>query len=114
MTVQHVAGLTLIVVSPWEETELCRDPRTDLLCAKVHPLKSGWVDRRGIDEHDGDFVLNRIDPAADAAFQAESVRSRNHRFQADRAHQDIEQILRDHRRLLYRGDVTRGPSAAMR
>ena len=51
----------------------------------------------GVDEHDGDVVLDGVEAAAFAAFQAVAVVVQNHRFLANGANQHIEKIFRDHR-----------------
>src|ERR1700678_1056702 len=58
---------------------------------------SGGVDRRDVDQHDRNIVLNRVNAAADGTFQAESVRIRDHRLFTDGADQYVKQILRNHR-----------------
>lgn len=57
---------------------------------------SGRVDLGGIHEHDGDIVLNRVDAAALAAFEAIRGSTEHDRLFTDRANQYVEQILRDH------------------
>lgn len=54
------------------------------------------VDGGGVDQHDGDIVLDWVDAAADAAFQAGAGLIHDHRLSADRANQHIKQILGDH------------------
>jgi hypothetical protein len=56
----------------------------------------GLVDRGGVHEHDRDIILNGVNTAADAAFQALSVSIQNDRLFTDRADQHVQQILRDH------------------
>jgi hypothetical protein len=57
---------------------------------------SGGVDSGDIDQHDGDVVLDGVDPAADATFEALPVRVQNHRLLANRTDQYVEQILGNH------------------
>jgi hypothetical protein len=71
-----------------DETELCRE--------LARKSGSGGVDFGSIDEHDGDIVLNGVNAAAVAAFETFSVLMRDHRQFANRADQDVKQILRDH------------------
>jgi hypothetical protein len=49
-----------------------------------------------VDQHDRDVVLNRVNAPAGAAFQTLTVPIRNYRLLANRAHQHIKQILRNH------------------
>jgi len=88
ITAESVAGLTLNVVSQWDETELCREVGLS--------ADSGGVDFGSIDEHDGDIVLNGVNAAAVAAFEALAVLMRHNWQLANRADQDVEQILRNH------------------
>ena len=64
------------------------------------PPGSGGVNFREVDEHDGDVVLDGVNPAADGAFQTLAIGVQNHRLLAHRADQDVEQILRDHRGII--------------
>lgn len=57
---------------------------------------SGGVNLGGIHKHDWDIVLNRVDAAALAAFEAVCGCAEHDRLLADRANQYVEQILRDH------------------
>ena len=50
----------------------------------------------GVHQHDGDVVLNRVNAATLAAFQALAARFRSHGFLAYRADQHVEEILRNH------------------
>jgi hypothetical protein len=86
-----VARLTQNVVSQWEETELCR-----IAGRIVGGSGLGRVNRSGVHEHDRDIVLNGVNTAADAAFQALPVDVQNDRLFTDRADQHVKQILRDH------------------
>jgi hypothetical protein len=58
---------------------------------------SGRIDSCGIQQHDRDVVLNRVNTATDAAFQAAAIGVENDRLFAIRTNQDVEQILRNHR-----------------
>ena len=49
----------------------------------------------GVDQHDGDVVLDGVDAAAFAAFQAVAV-VENYRFLANGANKHLEKILRNH------------------
>jgi len=60
----------------------------------------GGVNFRGVDEHDGDIVLNGVNPATDRAFQTLAIGVQEHRLLAHGADQDVEQILRDHRGMI--------------
>jgi len=51
------------------------------------PARSGGVDGCGVQQHDGDIVLNGVDAAALSAFQALLIRSENYRLYANRTHQ---------------------------
>jgi hypothetical protein len=53
-------------------------------------------DSCGVDEHDGNVVLDGVDTAAVAALQAVAVVMQNDRFLANRADQHIEKIFRNH------------------
>jgi len=70
------------------------------LAGKVTGIQP-WVwlrgsDGGGVDEHDRNVVLDRVDATAFAAFQAGSVGVQSHRFLANRANQHIEKILGNH------------------
>jgi hypothetical protein len=77
-------------------------PRNDTLCrfggrwAWIWRSASGGVDGRGVDQQDRNAVLDRIHPAAFAAFQARRIFFQDERLLASRANQDVEQILRNH------------------
>jgi hypothetical protein len=88
ITAEFVARLTLNVVLRWDETELCREVGLG--------TDSGGVDFGGIDEHDWDIVLNGVNAAAVAAFEALAVLMRHNRQLANGADQDVEQISRNH------------------
>jgi hypothetical protein len=51
--------------------------------------QSALVNGRGINEHNGDVILNRVDSAALAAFQAGALRPQEQRLLADRAYEHI-------------------------
>ena len=50
----------------------------------------GFVNRGDVDQHDGDLVLDWVDSAADAAFEAFSVDVHEYWFLANRADQYVE------------------------
>lgn len=60
-------------------------------------LRLRGLDGCGVNEHDGDVILDGVDAAAFAAFQAGAVVVKNYRFLANRANQHLEKILRNHR-----------------
>lgn len=71
---------------------------SDVWTRKAYLLScSGGVDGGGVDEHDGDVVLDGVNPVADGAFEALSVGGREHRLLADGADQYIQEILGNHR-----------------
>lgn len=88
--------MTLNVVSRWEETELCLRVRSDGSAAPALDRVNG----SGVYQHDRDIVLNGVNTAADAAFQALPVRVQNDRLFTDRADQYVQQILGDHRDII--------------
>jgi hypothetical protein len=57
---------------------------------------SGGINFGNVQQHDGDVVLDGVNPAADAAFQAFAVRAQQHRLFAFGADQHVEEILRNH------------------
>lgn len=59
---------------------------------------SDYVHLCGIHEHDGDVVLDGVDTAALAAFQALAVGIQDDGLFADGADQQVEQILGNHGR----------------
>ena len=59
-------------------------------------LRLSRVNRSGIYQHDGDVILNGVNTATHAAFQALSIRIERHGFLANRANQHIQQILGNH------------------
>ena len=61
----------------------------------------------GINQQDGDVVLNGVDAAAYAAFQAFAVFFQDHRFLANRADEDVEKILRNHSDIIVRAEGSR-------
>ena len=63
---------------------------------------SGGVNLSRVHEHDRDVVLNGVNPAAFAAFQAFPVRVQDYLFLANRADQHVKQILRNHSAPFYR------------
>jgi hypothetical protein len=81
-----VAGLTLSVVLGREKTELC------LVETDGCPIgrDSGGVDRRDINQHNWDVVLNGVNAAADAAFETLSVRVQDNRLLTNGADQNVE------------------------
>jgi hypothetical protein len=56
-----------------------------------------WIDGGGIQQHDWDIVLNGVNTATDAAFQAAAAGVENDRLFAIGTDQYVEQILRNHR-----------------
>lgn len=79
---RRVAEMTLIVVSSWAKT------KQRLVLCRVYG--------RRIDQQDGDIVLNGINAAAHAALQTFPVFFQDHRLLANRADEDVEQILGNH------------------
>jgi hypothetical protein len=51
---------------------------------------SGGVDRRDINQHNWDVVLNGVNAAADAAFETLSVRVQDNRLLTNGADQNVE------------------------
>jgi hypothetical protein len=62
----------------------------------------GRVSCGRVNQHDWNVVLNGVNAAALAAFQALPVGVQNHRLFANRTDQHIEQILRNHRGFIVR------------
>lgn len=60
--------------------------------------ESRWVDRRLIDQHNGDIIFDRVYAPALRAF--ERIPFWHYRSFTERAHQYIEQFLVDHGRIL--------------
>jgi hypothetical protein len=58
----------------------------------------------GVDEQDGDVVLNGIDAVAYSALQTLPVFFQDHRLLANRADDDVEKILRNHSASIVRGE----------
>ena len=54
------------------------------------------IDHSLIDQHDGNFVTNRVDAAALGTFKALALVFQGERFLADGTDQDVEQVLRNH------------------
>lgn len=48
-----------------------------------------WLNLSGVQKHDGDVVLNRVNTAADAAFQAFPVGMEDYRLLAVGANQNV-------------------------
>lgn len=77
-------------------------PGNDTLCrfnvgqAVFCLAPSGGVNGGGVDQQNGDAVLDGIDAAAFSALQAGRILFQHERFLASRTNQDIEQILRNH------------------
>lgn len=84
----QITEMTLCVVSGSERTGF----GAPFQAAPV----SGRLDRRDIEEQNRDPVLYRINAAAFPALQAGRILSQNERLLTRRAHQNVEQILRNH------------------
>jgi hypothetical protein len=63
-------------------------------------IDSGWIGDSFIHQHDWDSVPDRINAAALGALQIFSFIFQRQRLLADWAHQDIEQILGNHGKIL--------------
>ena len=61
---------------------------------------SDRINRSGVDEHDRDVILDGVHTAAFAAFETLAIRTQSHRLLADRADEDVEEILGDHDRFI--------------
>jgi methylenetetrahydrofolate dehydrogenase (NADP+)/methenyltetrahydrofolate cyclohydrolase len=72
----------------------CYQPRWSRLAVSAGGLCR--VDFGGVDEHDGNVVLNGVDAAAFTAFEARVVVDQSHRLLADRADEHLEEVLRNH------------------
>jgi hypothetical protein len=79
--------LTICVVSETATGEFCL-------------ARSGHFNRGGVDQQNRDVVLNRIDAAAFATLQAFGFVLQRERLLANRANQNIEQILANHTALI--------------
>jgi len=85
---RRVAEMTLNVVSSWAKTNQPAGVMPRLCLCRV--------DGCGVDQQDGDVVLNGIHAAAYAALQTFPVFFQDHRLLANRADEDVEQILGNH------------------
>ena len=63
-------------------------------------IPSRSIDFGRVDQHNRDVILNRIQAFALPAFQAFTIRGREHRLLALRTNEQIQQILRNHRHIL--------------
>jgi len=91
ITAATVAGMTLIVVYGGTKPNFVWH-----FCGVLWSQFSGGLDFRDVQQHDRDVVLNGVDTAADAAFQAGSVGVQDDRLLAIGADQHVQQILRNH------------------
>ena len=57
---------------------------------------SGGVNGGGIDKHDGNVILDRVNTAADAAFQPFVTFSQGYRFLAKGTDEHVKEVLRNH------------------
>jgi hypothetical protein len=82
-TVAHVARLTLNVDTTGKSRNLTRPPLDG-------------VNRGGIEQHDRNVILNRVNTAALTTLQALPIRIQHHWLLAKRADQHVEEVLRNH------------------
>ena len=73
-------------------------PRRDLVGrrAMAGAFDSRSLDRRLVDQHDGDIVSDRIDPVTLGAFQTLGALAVLQRLLARRTHQHLQQIFGNH------------------
>ncbi len=64
--------------------------------------ESGWIDRRLIDQQNGDVIPDRINPVARAALERLRVHLENKGLFAGGANQDLKQVLGNHDREIVR------------
>jgi hypothetical protein len=66
----------------------------------LQDIALGRIDDGFVDQHDWDAVPYRVNAVALAALQTLSVVFQRQRLLADRADQDVEQVLGNHERIL--------------
>ncbi len=79
----------------------CESKRDDQCAEKrIGWSISGGVDFGFVDQQNRNVVAHRINPAALGALQTFAVALHSERFFAERANQDVEQVLRNHERIV--------------
>lgn len=94
-----MVGTTLNVARRRQKPDICRT------------LESAWrlgrVDFGSVDQHNRDVILDGVDAAALAAFEAVTVGAEDDRLFADRTNEDFEEILGNHGGIIVQGAAVR-------